>query len=275
VLRVAVATAGIAAFVPFALAHADGEAGIVIHWGDGRVSTHCIAFEGESTTGDRLLERAGYDINQFSGLVCAIDDVGCEHSGSFDSCTCECQSGGGDCTYWGFFRQPYGDTWFYSALGAFSARVEDGDLQGWKWGKGGPASAPAPPATTFEAVCGHSPGVVSTVPAGTTPTTGGASPTAALPAATVTSAAVSPTATLLPAASASPSPGSPAPASDNAAAPTVDSASATIPLSTPTAPSAGDRDNGGPGAALAFAGVAGALLVAFGGALAWRSRRGP
>jgi hypothetical protein len=251
------------------LASADGEAGLVIHWGDGRVDTHCVAFSGDSISGDALLERAGYDINQFSGLVCAIDNVGCQHSGSFDSCTCGCQGGGDDCTYWGFFQQPYGAGWHYSALGAFSARSDDGDLQGWKWGEGGPASAPAPPATTFEAVCGHPPGAVSTVPPAATTQL-----TTAAPSATVASKTVEPASTTPPGGGATES--TVDSAATNTAAPTVDAASATIPMNTPDAPAAGDGESASSSSAsvVAFAVVAIVLVSATAAALLWRSRRG-
>lgn len=257
-----------------AVVQADGEAGLVIHWGDGRVSTHCIAFGGDSITGDEMLERAGYNINQFSGLVCSIGGVGCQHSGSFDSCTCECQSGGDDCVYWSFFEQPYGATWRYSALGAFIARAEDGELHGWQWGEGGPASAPVPPATSFEAVCGHPPGTVSTVPpAATTP-----QPVETLPIATQTipmptaTSALS-TATLVPStaqpAVSSEQPTNPAPTEGPY---TIVDPGTVVPFDTVVTL----REPGPSGGAgiVAFLGVAGGLSLATLAAVAWRVRRG-
>jgi hypothetical protein len=257
------------ALAPVATALADGEAGLVIHWGDGRVSTHCVAFDGESLTGDELLASAGYDLNQFSGQVCAIGGVGCQHSGSFDSCACQCRSGGDDCTYWGFFHQPYGRTWFYSALGAFSARAEDGDLHGWKWGAGGPASAPLPPATTFEAVCGHPPSAVSTVPP---PATRTPPPAGTPPPPPATSTAPSPTVPSAPSAAST----APAPTTATGAVPTVTTGQATIPLGTPAPPTAGDDESGGgsPAGLVAFIVVAAGLTIATGSAIAWRMRHG-
>lgn len=140
-----------------ATALADGEAGLVIDWGDGRVTDHCIAFEGDGISGDELLSRAGYSVNDFSGLVCGIQGQGCEHSGSGSSCLCECPSGGADCTYWGFFTKDAGaPDWQYSFMGYRSQAASDGDMHGWIWGRGGPSSAPPPPDVPFESVCGAS-----------------------------------------------------------------------------------------------------------------------
>jgi hypothetical protein len=248
-------------------AFADGEAGLVIHYGDGRVDTYCIAFEGDAITGDRLLQRAGLEVNQFSGLVCAIDGTGCAHSGSFDSCTCQCRSGSSDCAYWSFFTQPYGETWRYSILGFFSAKAADGDMQAWKWGEGSAASAPPPPGTTFEAVCGHAPR--------------GAAAPPTLPASTVPAVRASPTPT--PASSPEPpaAPDTPTvPRSSRETAPPSATATPTGASPTPAAPSAGARpesaggDDSSQGGLIAFAAAAGALIVAIALTSIWRRRHG-
>ncbi|MDZ7727693.1 MAG: hypothetical protein U5Q44_05550 [Dehalococcoidia bacterium] len=140
-----------------ASAAADGEAGLVVDWGDGSTSNYCIAFQGNSISGEQLLARAGLNVNQFSGLVCGINGVGCQHSGTFNSCTCECQDLGGDCVYWSFFTKGYGGGWQYSAGGFQGQRVADGEMHAWRWGEGGPSSAPAPAPVSFEQVCGHPP----------------------------------------------------------------------------------------------------------------------
>ncbi len=261
------------AIVTVRTAAADGEVGLVIHWGDGITSTACVGFAGDSVTGDEVLATAGYNVNQFSGLVCGIDDVGCQHSGTFNSCTCECQTGSDSCTYWSFFEQEYGGQWRYSALGLFVAKAEDGDLEAWNWGPGSPASAPAPPETTFEAVCGHSPGAVSNVPPSATPepvsTVPGAG-TAMMPTATaeltLPGTAVASTQTSEPATgSASPGATSTNPATAGAAV-----------TGTPAPPAAGDpeKSSGARWAAIGFAGVAGVLVLGIAAALVTRSRRG-
>lgn len=164
---VAAAFAVLGALVPMA-ALADGEAGIVIQIGD-EVQTHCVAFDGESITGDEALRAAGHTFEQFGGAtrtLCAIDDVGCFDPSSYRSCFCECP-GGPDCTYWAFFERPYGsDRWTYSPKAFHDAELRDGDMHAYKWGEGGPNSAPAPIEITFEEVCGHAPGQASDAPAG-------------------------------------------------------------------------------------------------------------
>ena len=77
------------------------------------VRTYCIAFTGDGIDGDDLLTRRRPDFDAYGGgsglAVCSIDDRGCKDAGSFTSCFCECQ--GGDCTYWAFFTQEYGNGW--------------------------------------------------------------------------------------------------------------------------------------------------------------------
>ncbi|WP_416223930.1 hypothetical protein, partial [Tepidiforma sp.] len=141
------------------VARADGEAGLVIQDGE-TVTTYCVPFQGDSISGEQLLASAGLPIEKFGGgsgvVVCAIGATGCFDPSSFDSCFCQCK--GNDCTYWAFFTRQYGKNWVYSSLGVALARARDGELHAWKWGKGGPSSAPAPSNDiTFEQVCGHPP----------------------------------------------------------------------------------------------------------------------
>ena len=212
-LSIAAACAAILALLPLA-ARADGEVGVVIQEG-GTVETYCIAFKGESITGDQLLTAAGLSFGQFGSgntrVLCSIDDVGCSAAGDFDSCFCQCKSGGASCTYWAFFTQQYGRGWVYSPIAFTLARSRDGDLQGWKWGSGSPSSAPVPAAASFEQVCGHPPRggqavatttptadptpATTTAPTGTT-TTSGATASVTLSPTTTNQGIASPTATL-------------------------------------------------------------------------------
>lgn len=279
------ALAALASMIP-AIAFADGEAGVVVFWGDGTVTTACVPFEGESVTGETMLAHAGLAVNDFSGLVCAIADTGCVHSGTFASCTCECQPGSGDCTYWSFFTQRYGGSWIYSSVGFRAQAARDGELHAWNWGPGSPASAPAPPAVSFEQVCGHPP--LSLQPTAT-PTTPPPPPPPPVPTATLPAAA-SPTgtATALPSATAatatatgaathsvghSPTPtgGSAVPASTVTSAPSERVSPTLLPQRTPGAPLAGrPADPTGPNAFYAFGAVALVLVALIGGALVWR-----
>jgi hypothetical protein len=169
--------------VVFSAVRADGEAGLVVQHGDGSTETYCIAFEGSSIAGDALLRRAGVPVEQFSGLVCSLGarpGEGCPNASSFDSCTCQCS--GASCVYWAFFTRAHGKPWVYSAIGFTLHAARDGDLHGWKWGRGGPSSAAAPGDITFEQVCGHPPGAAAV-------------PTQAPPTATPPPAAAAPPAT--------------------------------------------------------------------------------
>jgi hypothetical protein len=149
---------GLAAFVAgIGIASADGEVGLVIQEG-GQATTYCIAYTGDGITGGELLQRAGLTVGQFGGstrTVCAIGDTGCSDASSFSSCFCQCQ--GGSCVYWAFFTRDHGKDWVYSSLAFNLLKAEDGDIHGWKWGAGGPSSAPAPVDITFEQICEHSP----------------------------------------------------------------------------------------------------------------------
>lgn len=146
------------ALVP-ALALADGEAGLIIQNGD-EIETYCVPFEGDSIAGDELLRVTGHTVVQFGGAArttCAIDDVGCFNPSSFDSCFCECRTGG-DCVYWAFFTKKYGtDNFVYSTTAVNTTKARDGDIFAHRWGAGGPQSAPPPDDMTFEEICGHAP----------------------------------------------------------------------------------------------------------------------
>ncbi len=148
--------AALAVLLP-AVALAEGpEAGLVVDYGDGRVETYCVALGGaERVSGDELLEMAGLRINELSGLLCTIGESGCEHEGTFASCTCECAPGSEACSYWALFsRSPEDERWRYAPTGMYGLRAGDGDLHGWRWGEGGAVRADAPPPLAFADVCG-------------------------------------------------------------------------------------------------------------------------
>jgi hypothetical protein len=263
--RLIVGLALAAALVPFA-ASADGEAGLVIQVGD-QVTTYCVPFTGDSIGGVELLAASGLPVEQFGGaggrVVCAIGEVGCFDPSSFESCFCQCR--GPDCTYWAFFTRAYGRNWVFSSLGIVLARAKDGDVHGWKWGRGGPSSAPAD--LSFEQICGH-------------PPRGGAAPAATpVPATPVP-------ATPVPTPAATPGPVTPAttPAATPATTPAATAVITLVPVASPTivavapvdAPAAGgaDGDDGVRGRLLGFGAVAGVLAVAIAAATVWRLRRG-
>ena len=250
-------------------ANADGEAGIVIQDGDA-VRTYCIPFQGDGIRGDVLLRAAGQDFDAYGGgsglAVCSIGERGCQDASSFSSCFCECQ--GGDCEYWAFFTRSYGNSWAYSSLAFNLLQVKDGDVHGWKWGKGAPSSAPSPKDVTFDKICGHGP-------------RGGVAPTATTAQPTATTQAPPPVGTLLPA---SPSAAAPSTATGAAAGPGTSTPLVTLPSQSPTTstaaatpgvPASGSEDGeepNGAGSLVAFGVVGAFLLAAIGGGLVWRKR---
>lgn len=240
-------------------AEADGEAGIVVVWDDGTTSSICVPFEGDSIDGADLMAAAGFATNEFSGLVCSINDVGCTHNGTFNSCLCQCQTGSSDCIYWSFFTRDYDEPWVYSPLGYRSVSSTNGGLQAWQWLPASSAVPPAPPSATFEDVCGHpplttaSPPPVSTLPPTPASTLPAGSPTL-LPSATTTASVTSvPTFAVT---------------SPPAGTPTA--------TATPAPPSSGDSGAGADGSSawLRFGAVTAVLVLAMVGLLVLRGRHG-
>lgn len=275
--RVSILLAAAAASVAVVqAASADGEVGLVLQEGDA-VTTYCVAYEGGGISGEALLERAGLAVEQFGGsgarTVCAIGGTGCSDASSFASCFCQCQ--GGDCTYWAFFTREYGAAWVYSSLGFNLLQAQDGDVHGWKWGKGGPNSAPAPAEVTFEQVCGHAPrgGVDPATPE---------QPTAVAPPEVTLTA---PAATSTVAGPANPPGTSPTAPRSGGGANTPDAGSTltvtsgvtitagkTAPAAESTAEREGEDGGSGAGNIIAFGVVAVLLAGAIGGAAWWRQR---
>ncbi|MBA4180730.1 MAG: hypothetical protein C0506_09100 [Anaerolinea sp.] len=258
-------------------ARADGEAGLVIQHGDGSVDTYCVAFSGDSITGKDLLKRVNIPTEDYGGLVCAIGTnpaEGCFGASSFDSCTCK-YSGSG--TYWAYFTASYGKSWVYSALGFTQAKAKDGDLQAWRWGRGGANSAPVPPTITFESVCGHAPrggaaqATAEPVPSvtatlSTTPTQSGSAVPAPPPQLTAVVTLPATTPSNVPANASTPI---------DTTTVTITShgtATATPPPAASSSASGGNPD--GTSSLVAFGVVAAGLVAAIGGALLWRSRHG-
>jgi hypothetical protein len=160
------------------LASADGpnRVGLVIQFGDGRIESQCIAFEGDQIRGDELLtqSRLRVVVDPSSGMgitVCQIEEVGCAFPA--EHCFCQCM-GGGPCAYWNYFyRDPGAESWTYSALGAAIRQAEPGSVEAWVWGDG---HVPPPDGLAFEAICApptpdptETSGPATTTPSATTP----------------------------------------------------------------------------------------------------------
>jgi hypothetical protein len=109
-----------------------------------------ITFSEDSISGIDALQRAGANPVVYAmgpgAAVCRVYGVGRDPGSN-------CLGGqDGDNRYWAYFRAPAGASSFtFSSIGAGTARVHDGDVEGWKWGTGTapafvPLSALAPPA---------------------------------------------------------------------------------------------------------------------------------
>jgi hypothetical protein len=128
-------------------------AALVVQYGDGRVETRCIQFEGESISGADLLVESGLDvaIDASSGLgitVCQIEGRGCAYPA--EQCFCQC-SGTGSCAYWNYFTRDADQTgWAYAVQGALLHQARPGSVEAWVWGNG--QTLPSAD-LTFGAVC--------------------------------------------------------------------------------------------------------------------------
>ena len=110
----------------------------------------CVALGSHSVSGIELIKLAGeqhrldYALGHGGGAVCRLAGVGVD---------------GGDCfekypDFWGYWRGDGAGGWTWSSAGAMSTTVEDGDVEGWSWGRGDSGSThPQPPATNFDDVC--------------------------------------------------------------------------------------------------------------------------
>lgn len=122
-------------------------AGLIVDYGDGRVSYAWIPFEEDEILGVQLLERSGLDLVTvgFGGMgdaVCQIDDTGC----SVDDCRKRmCQTSDPESPFWRYSRQNDSGEWAFAATGASGARVRDGDIEAWSW----TGSEPELPAMTM------------------------------------------------------------------------------------------------------------------------------
>ena len=125
-------------------------AGVIIHFGDGRVVTRCVSFSEPTLSGIELLTRAGLSIrvdtsSSIGAGVCKIEREGCDQG---KSCFCQCE--GSTCAYWQYFHMQNG-AWKYSNLGAALYPVADGAVEGWAWGNN-----VAPPVMSLDQICAAS-----------------------------------------------------------------------------------------------------------------------
>lgn len=135
-MRVAMLAAGVLLLLGILPVHAQvpNVAGLIVDYGDGKVSYAVIPFDEEEINGLDLLNRSGLDVVSvgFGGLgdaVCQVGDTGC----SVDDCrTRMCQTSDRESPFWQFSKLE-NDEWLFVATGASGAKVRDGDVYAWSW----------------------------------------------------------------------------------------------------------------------------------------------
>lgn len=260
---------GLSALLAAGVARADGEAGLVIQHGDGNVDTYCVPFKGDAISGVELLKAVSIPVARVGDAVCALGNEGVLGASDYDSCW------GPSGRYWAYFSARYGQPWVYSAVGFALLKSKDGEMQAWRWGVGGPNSAPPPPAISFEAVCGHAPrgglAPATQPPPATSTLSTAAQPGAAAATDTPPSPTVLITATAAPGVTPSALPSSEPTATASVSITAHGTATATV---APAAPLPGTNPGGGQGGLLLFGAAAAVMLAAISGALVWRRSHG-
>ncbi len=123
-----------------ASASAPHRAAVVVDLGDGHVKVGCVSFTEDHLSGLEALDRASMaPVAQTYGgqgsAVCALCGKGCTAGSTCLTCKAP--------NYWAYYHDG-----IYSSAGAGQSQVRDGDIEGWKWGKGErPAQVP------FDQVC--------------------------------------------------------------------------------------------------------------------------
>lgn len=255
----ALVAAGPSAAPAVAKAAVEHRAAVLIDTG-AEVKRVCVRFSEESITGIEALTRAAADpvVRAFPGkgaAVCSLCGTGCPGD---ESClTCD---GGG--RFWSYSRAPAGtDGLRTSGVGASSTTVRDGDVEGWRWGRGA-----TPPFASVAEVCGDVAPPSPAAPPASSPA----------PATTLAGPAVAAVATTRPVAAPVPTPvgrartttapsAAPGPTAPEA---TVAPATAASSETVTTVASAGDLDAAAPAASGGDEGGGWGGLVAFGAALA-------
>jgi hypothetical protein len=131
-------------------------AGLVVDYGDGRMSYAWVPFAEEEISGMELLQRSGLDIVTvgFGGLgegVCQIEKTGCP----VPACRQRmCQTSDPKSPFWQYVKQTEPGVWTPYALGVSGSKVRDGDIEGWSWS----GVRPEMPALTMADIAEHAGG---------------------------------------------------------------------------------------------------------------------
>lgn len=118
-----------------AWAQSPNVAGLIVDYGDGRVSYAVVPFSEDRVNGIDLIERSGLDLVSvgFGGLgdaVCQIDDTGCP----VEDCRSRmCQTADQESPFWQFSKLSDEGEWQFVATGGSGAHIQDGDIYAWSW----------------------------------------------------------------------------------------------------------------------------------------------
>lgn len=141
ILAAMLASLGLTAVVPatplgVACAGAgSNHATVVVEHGNGTVVQRCVAFDGESISGEQLLASSGIEYQtQTQSLGVAICQVDGEPAG-YTECP-------GRSDYWSFWTWTGRGPWTYSRVGVSLVTLHDGDAEGFRYV---PSASPAPP----------------------------------------------------------------------------------------------------------------------------------
>lgn len=112
---------------------------VVVQFDDSRLAARAITFTAP-VSGLRALELSGLEMitvsTSFGPAVCSIEGVGCPA----EDCFC-----GGN-VFWGY-KSWDGNAWQDYTVGPGDSTVNDGAIEGWRWGEWGSAMWPATPVT--------------------------------------------------------------------------------------------------------------------------------
>ena len=149
-------------------------AALLVHYGEGRIETHCVRFAEDAITGEELLRRTQLttrlEYGSLGTSVCMIGTQGCTYPA--ETCFCKCQTLGADCVFWNYLRQT-SEGWRALPTGAATRNIVDGAVFGWSWNAGdGENVSVVLPTVDIEVVC------ASTAAAPTAPPATAAAPTA-------------------------------------------------------------------------------------------------
>lgn len=119
-----------------AQAEDENHVGLVVQFDDSTISTYCVSFSEDSISGYDVLHKAFGDglevsFDSMGAVICRINGVGCP----IDDCWCDFPP-----NYWSYWHMA-NNSWSYSQLGTSLYNVQNGSVEGYRWGGGSPPAA--------------------------------------------------------------------------------------------------------------------------------------